>query len=839
MPKAAEDARPAQVGEGASAVVAAGSALPKSWLAIGGGAVAVLAVAGFFLLRPSGENKGTIPSPSPSQSIADPNSDPDFQACLKPSDVQSEACERAVASGKFSGGALSSLYNNRGIGHQKKSELDAAISDFAEAIKLNGRNAFAFNNRGNAYRAQHKDDSALEDFAKAIEIDAKYVSPFNNRGLLYLNKGEYDRAIANFDQVVRLDANYLRAYWNRGSAYLKKGQRDHAIADYNKALSLNPDDTTRKMIEAELNEAKAEPAPQAAATNQTPASAPGPTAQTSTADPKSDAPEASNPPSTSAQATAPQGSDAPNADTNKVDTGKGKEPEPAPSSKVLKSTEEVLADPDFKACRAMGLADCDRGIASGKFEGEALAVLYNNRGQARSLQHDDDRALEDLNKAIALNKSFAAPYANRGVIYQGRKDYDRAIADFDQAIELNSTHFAPFMSRAVAYWDKGDSEHAAADYKRALSLNPPDKVKKDIEQSLKEIEGGAKFPPGSEPAQKQGSADAPPDDKNLALSGPSEGGSDTGSGLPPITKPTEGQGSSLSLLPKEGEGSPPAQEQGSAMKAQLPTSGPWAAIAADGNGGWGSAVGQPSQDEARNAALKDCGGSACKILDALQSRCIAYVESRQGGYWYFDWIGPNESNVQNNALNACNKKAPAGSCKLVKSICAPGSATQASADPKKDADYCMKTIGPDAIPACDRAIASGHFGDRDLATLHNQRGSLHFFNKEDDAAIAEFSEAIRLDGSRANFFGNRGNTYIGKGDYDKAIADLDQAIKLAPESSSGYQGRALAYLKKDLPGPARDDYTKALSLNPDAKDKKDIEKALKDLGPDVRNMKMQ
>ncbi len=108
--------------------------------------------------------------------------------------------------------------------------------------------------------------SALEDFAKAIEIDAKYVSPYNNRGLLYLDKGEFDRAIADFDQVVRLDANYLRAYWNRGSAYLKKGERDHAIADYKKALSLNPDDTTRKMIEAELNQATALPA-QAAAAN--------------------------------------------------------------------------------------------------------------------------------------------------------------------------------------------------------------------------------------------------------------------------------------------------------------------------------------------------------------------------------------------------------------------------------------------------------------------------------------------------------------------------------------------------------------------------------------------
>ena len=53
----------------------------------------------------------------------------------------------------------------------------------------------------------------------------------------------------------------------------------------------------------------------------------------------------------------------------------------------------------------------------------------------------------------------------------------------------------------------------------------------------------------------QGSADTPTDDKNSALSGLREGGSGNASGLPSATKPTEGQGSSLSLLPKEDQGS--------------------------------------------------------------------------------------------------------------------------------------------------------------------------------------------------------------------------------------------------------------------------------------------
>ncbi len=56
------------------------------------------------------------------------------------------------------------------------------------------------------------------------------------------------------------------------------------------------------------------------------------------------------------------------------------------------------------------LANCDRAIASGKFEGSALATLYNNRGQARGMNKDDDGALEDFNKSIELNPNAAAPY---------------------------------------------------------------------------------------------------------------------------------------------------------------------------------------------------------------------------------------------------------------------------------------------------------------------------------------------------------------------------------------------------------------------------------------------
>ena len=55
---------------------------------------------------------------------------------------------------------------------------------------------------------------------------------------------------------------------------------------------------------------------------------------------------------------------------------------------------------------------------------------------------------------------------------------------------------------------------------------------------------------------------------------------------------------------------------------------------------------------------------------------------------------------------------------------------------------------------------------------------------EPDKAIADFSEAIRLDPKDADTFAQRGEAWRARGEPDKAFADYDQAIRLAPEEAS-------------------------------------------------------
>lgn len=63
-------------------------------------------------------------------------------------------------------------------------------------------------------------------------------------------------------------------------------------------------------------------------------------------------------------------------------------------------------------------------------------------------------------------------------------------------------------------------------------------------------------------------------------------------------------------------------------------------------------------------------------------------------------------------------------------------------------------------------------------------------------AIADFTEALRLDTSNAIIYQERGRVYDDNNDYDKAITDYNQAIRLDPNYAVAYNGRGIAYNDK-------------------------------------------
>ena len=64
-----------------------------------------------------------------------------------------------------------------------------------------------------------------------------------------------------------------------------------------------------------------------------------------------------------------------------------------------------------------------------------------------------------------------------------------------------------------------------------------------------------------------------------------------------------------------------------------------------------------------------------------------------------------------------------------------------------------------------------------------------------DKAIADYTEAIRLNPSLAKAYRNRGIAFAWKRENDKAIADYTEAIRLAPKDAFAFADRGAAYFK--------------------------------------------
>ena len=144
-------------------------------------------------------------------------------------------------------------------------------------------------------------------------------------------------------------------------------------------------------------------------------------------------------------------------------------------------------------------------------------------------------------------------------------------------------------------------------------------------------------------------------------------------------------------------------------------------------------------------------------------------------------------------------------------------ATCASAQKTSDFKLCAGDSGTvdERIAACTRAIKSGKLSNADLAATYYNRG-IEWRNKRDnDRAIADYTEALRLDPKDASAYNNRGLIWRDKRDYDQAIADYGAAIRLRPKDASFYNNRGIAWRDKKDYDRAIADYTEAIRLKAD------------------------
>jgi len=141
-------------------------------------------------------------------------------------------------------------------------DVDNAIAEYTQVLKLDPNDASAKNNLASAYyirgltlESKGEHARALEDYNEAIKNNPDYPLAFNKRGWANLETENYDQAIKDFEKVIQFkpdDAgpkqNLANAYMKCGIDYDKKGDPDNAAKNFKKAWELNPDDNTAREL---------------------------------------------------------------------------------------------------------------------------------------------------------------------------------------------------------------------------------------------------------------------------------------------------------------------------------------------------------------------------------------------------------------------------------------------------------------------------------------------------------------------------------------------------------------------------------------------------------------
>ncbi|WP_316176662.1 MULTISPECIES: J domain-containing protein [unclassified Bradyrhizobium] len=129
----------------------------------------------------------------------------------------------------------------RGMDRSRQGDLERAVADFDEAIRLAPRNADLYRYRARDLVRMGRIDRALGDFERAIRLDPNDPVLFHDRGLAHQRKGDLDEALVDLDHAVRMGFSDAGMYSDRGAVWLAKGRYDRALADFNQALKLDPE----------------------------------------------------------------------------------------------------------------------------------------------------------------------------------------------------------------------------------------------------------------------------------------------------------------------------------------------------------------------------------------------------------------------------------------------------------------------------------------------------------------------------------------------------------------------------------------------------------------------
>jgi tetratricopeptide (TPR) repeat protein len=349
----------------------------------------------------------------------------DFSSCTaakENTDVSIEACTRLL-------GELAQIWaavlTRRGTAWGSKGELDRAVADLSEAIRVDPSFAYAYWTRANIRRDRNQCDQAIADYDQVVRLLPKRPEVYVMRGTCLMLNGDYNSASRDFDAAVRLDADNAGrigtvALSMRGNADALKGDFDHALADFDQAIKRDGQSAGLYIGRAEMWKGKSN-------------------YERALAD---------------------------------LDQAIKLDPDNAKGAGSLAWA--------IKGGLFLVQANFDSAVAA---YNEAIrldperAAWYLNRGAAMAGKGQFDLAFSDYDRAIKLDPNnsdgtSALAWSMRGRLHLVKGEVDRSVTDFDEAIRLDPERAGFYIYRAAAWTAEGEYERAIREYDRTIALQP-------------------------------------------------------------------------------------------------------------------------------------------------------------------------------------------------------------------------------------------------------------------------------------------------------------------------------------------------------------------------------
>ncbi len=134
-------------------------------------------------------------------------------------------------------------WNNRANFYRDRGDIQQALNDYSEVIRLAPEKSGAYNSRGKLYfNSSNRRDWPLaqKDYQKALSIEPHNAEYMTNLGAIYAKMDDRSNALRYFSDAIKSNPDHAVAYLNRSIMYQQLNRPADALSDIQVYLRFNP-----------------------------------------------------------------------------------------------------------------------------------------------------------------------------------------------------------------------------------------------------------------------------------------------------------------------------------------------------------------------------------------------------------------------------------------------------------------------------------------------------------------------------------------------------------------------------------------------------------------------